>query len=75
MKKYEIKEIKGPSNSTKLVHWNGVDGQDTLCGMDLSGCWGEWNEAKRTSHKVDCEDCLNVVKHVKKIVLREMKLA
>lgn len=75
MKKYEIREIKGPSNNTKLVHWDGINGQDTLCGIDLNGCWGEWHAAKQTAHEVDCPNCTEIVKHVKKIVLREMRLA
>ena len=56
-------------NDRKLVHYDGILGGDlALCGHDLVGdtTFGDyWSAAVETKMRVNCEDCLSVVKHVR----------
>lgn len=51
-----------------LVHYEGALGEDALCGHDLSGdsVAGEsWTAATETRRRVNCQDCLAIVRHVR----------
>lgn len=56
-----------------IVHFTGVFQSDyALCGQDLAGDSAGFDgegayESEPTNNKVDCEDCLRIVYHCKKL--------
>lgn len=54
-----------------IIHWDGADqpGDKAFCGADLMGdSFFGWKPAKPTTKKVNCPDCIKLLKHTKHIL-------
>ena len=72
MDHYSIKE----NGEREIIHFDGVfqSGDVALCGHDLIGDSRlGWEAATQTMKKVNCRQCIKIVKEVKEIPLSEYK--
>lgn len=64
-----MKRVAHTYNGNLLVHYDSPVGDSTaLCGQDIVGddCCGDvWDEAKPTTKRVNCEDCIMIRDHVR----------
>jgi hypothetical protein len=56
-------------NGVDVVHFLGSgQGDVALCGQDLAGDkFLGWDESTQTKEKVNCRDCIAIVKYCKKV--------
>lgn len=62
----------GDGINDKGIHFSDIINDYTLCGLTLDGDTLTAGGFDSTNKKVDCEDCIKVVMHFKKIKSSEM---